>query len=63
MDTNNTQINTFVKGMDTDTSDALISSEAYRYAENLRYVTDGESNSGELHLIDGGWNVGVFKHN
>lgn len=63
MDTNNTQINTFVKGMDTDTSDALISSEAYRYAENLRYVTDGESNSGELHLIDGGSYVGVFKHN
>lgn len=63
MDTNNVQINTFAKGMDTDTSDALISSDSYRYAENLRYITDGESNSGELHLIDGGIKVGSFQYN
>lgn len=54
MDINdNQQINTFLKGMNTDVSDALIDSSQYRYAENLRLVTNTDSNSGELHLIDG----------
>ena len=50
---NNQQINTFLKGMNTDVSDALIDSSQYRYAENLRLVTNTESNSGELRLIEG----------
>jgi len=50
---NNQQINTFLKGMNTDVSDALIDSSQYRYAENLRLVTNTDSNSGELRLIEG----------
>lgn len=50
---NNQQVNTFVKGMDTDTSDMYIGEGQYRYAENLRVVTDENSNSGELHIING----------
>ena len=50
---NNQQINTFGKGMNTDTSDMYISNEQYRYAENLRYITNKGSNSGELRLIEG----------
>ena len=50
---NNQQINTFVKGMNTDTSDAILSSDQYRYAENLRLVTNTEENTGELRLIEG----------
>lgn len=54
MDINdNQQINTFLKGMNTDVSDALIDSSQYRYAENLRLVTNTDSNSGELRLIEG----------
>ena len=47
------QVNVFVKGMDTDTSDALISNESYRLAKNLRYITDTDENTGELRLIEG----------
>lgn len=50
---NLTQVNTFIKGMDTDTSDMYLSNQSYRYAENVRITTDEESNSGELHLIEG----------
>lgn len=55
MDINNElqQINTFVKGMNTDVSDALIDSSQYRYAENLRLQTNTEENSGELRVIEG----------
>lgn len=48
------QTNTFAGGMDTDTSDMLIKSDKYRFAKNLRLITDSDSNSGELHLIEGG---------
>lgn len=47
------QINTFTGGMDTDTSDMLIQSDKFRFSENLRLITDANSNSGELHLIEG----------
>lgn len=50
---NNQQTNTFIKGMDTDTSDMYIGEGSYRYAENLRVVTNKDSNSGELHIIEG----------
>jgi len=55
MDTNTGKIqaNTFAKGMDTDTSDMLIDSEAYRLAKNLRYITDVDETTGELRLIEG----------
>lgn len=55
MDINNDtqQTNTFLKGMNTDISDMLIGDSEYRLAENLRYVTNTESNTGELRLIEG----------
>lgn len=54
MDINdNQQINTFTKGMNTDTSDMLLSTEQYRYAENVRLVTNTNSDTGELRIIDG----------
>lgn len=55
MDINNDlqQINTFVKGMNTDVSDALMDSSQYRYAENVRLATNTEENTGELRLVEG----------
>lgn len=55
MDINNDlqQINTFVKGMNTDVSDALMDSSQYRYAENVRLATNKDENTGELRLIEG----------
>lgn len=50
---NNQQINTFTKGMNTDTSDAFIGADQYRYAENLRISTDTNSSGGALVPIDG----------
>lgn len=50
---NNQQTNTFLKGMNTDTSDFLLGSDQYRYAENVRLSTNSESNGGELRLVDG----------
>ena len=47
------QINTFVKGMNTDVSDALMDSSQYRYAENVRLETNTDENTGELRLIEG----------
>lgn len=54
MDTDtNQQINQFSKGMVADISDALLADGQYRMAKNLRYVTDNEENTGELHIIEG----------
>lgn len=54
MPTENTiQVNDFAKGMNTDTSDAYLDTSAYRLANNLRYITNKEENSGELHMIEG----------
>jgi hypothetical protein len=39
--------------MNTDISDMLIEDSEYRLAKNLRYVTNTESNTGELRLIEG----------
>jgi len=50
---NNQQVNTFTKGMNTDVSDALMDSSQYRYAENIRLVTNTDSNSGEVRVVDG----------
>jgi len=46
-------MNTFSKGMNTDTSDAYLEEGSYRLANNLRYITNQEENSGELHMIEG----------
>lgn len=54
MATKNTiQVNGFSKGMQTDISDSLIDNDAYSMANNLRYITDQDNNSGELHMIKG----------
>ena len=50
---NNLQVNTFTKGMNTDTSDALLDSSQYRYARNVRLVTNTDSNDGELRIVEG----------
>lgn len=47
------QMNTFTKGMNTDTSDAYMPTDQYRYAENLRVTSDNNGVFGELHLIEG----------
>ena len=56
------QINTFAKGMNTDTSDALLDSQEYRLANNLRIITNQDENTGELHLIDGTGNAFDIKN-
>lgn len=53
------QVNSFAKGMDTDTSDALINSDSYRLAKNLRYITNIDENTGELRLIEGVTKINV----
>lgn len=59
MDTDtNQQINEFSKGMVADISDALLGVDQYRMAKNLRYVTDNEENTGELHMIEGSRGAG-----
>lgn len=47
------QLNTFTKGMNTDVSDTLLDSSQYRLANNVRFVTDTDENSGELYQING----------
>lgn len=39
--------------MNTDTSDALLSTDQYRFARNVRIVTNTDANSGELRIVDG----------
>jgi hypothetical protein len=39
--------------MNTDTSDAFLSESSYRLANNLRFITNEQENSGELHMIEG----------
>ncbi|WP_277045364.1 hypothetical protein, partial [Sharpea azabuensis] len=45
--------------MDTDTSDMLIDKDAYRMAENLRYITDVNETTGELRLIEGAKEISI----
>ena len=51
--TQNQHVSTFIKGMDTDTSDMVLGADKYRYAENIRIVTNQDSNTGEVRLIEG----------
>lgn len=54
------QVNTFLKGMNTDLSDALIDNSQYRYAENIRVTTNTEHNTGEARLIEGNVKISDF---
>lgn len=47
------QLNNFADGMNTDTSDFVLSESSYRLANNLRFITNEQENSGELHMIEG----------
>lgn len=46
------QINTFSSGMDTDTDVSLMQEGTYRYAENIRILTDKEGTSGAIQNIE-----------
>lgn len=61
--TNKQQINVFNKGMNTDTSDAYISSDQYREAVNLRFLMNNDSTTGELHTIEGWKDLGLDFYN
>lgn len=64
MDINkNQQTNTFGKGMNTDTSDLYIPNDQYRYAKNLRFLTNEGENSGELRSIEDWKNIAVLNKN
>lgn len=62
MDTNQntTFINTFTEGMNTDTAASMLKPTQYRGAKNVRFVTDSNNNTGELHTIDGTVLAGEF---
>ena len=57
------QTNTFLKGMDTDTSDMLLGTDQYRYAQNVRITTDKDGANGELHTIEGTQQLKNFGQN
>ena len=48
----NSQINTFSKGMDMDTDITMLSEGQYRYAENVRLLTDSNGTTGVLQNIE-----------
>jgi len=49
--------------MNTDTSDAYISSDQYREAVNLRFLMNNDSTTGELHTIEGWKDLGLDFYN
>lgn len=60
VDNNNLQqINTFLNGMNLDTSDQFLPDSSYREAYNLRLLADTNGNAGTLHNIEG---VKFFQH-
>lgn len=48
----NAQINTFIGGMNMDKDVSLLADNEYRYAENIRLLTDSESSTGALQNIE-----------
>lgn len=48
----NAQVNTFTGGMNLDTDINYIGKDQYRYAENVRIVTDGSGTTGVLQNIE-----------
>lgn len=59
-DNNLQQTNTFEGGMNTDVSDIMIKNNEYRYAENIRIVTNTDSNTGEARLIQGAAEIPMY---
>lgn len=53
MISNTAQINTFVEGMNLDTDVNLIPNSQYRYAENVRVITNDNGTTGVLQNIEG----------
>jgi len=53
MGTNKSQINTFGAGMNLDTDKSLLKSTQYRYAENIRTVTNNNATTGSITNIEG----------
>lgn len=53
MISNTFQTNTFVQGMDCDTDITMLPNQRYRYAENIRVITNDEGTSGVLQGIEG----------
>lgn len=53
MISNTFQTNTFVQGMDCDTDITMLPNQRYRYAENVRVITNDEGTSGVLQGIEG----------
>ena len=53
MISNTFQTNTFVEGMDCDTDITMLPNKRYRYAENIRVITNDEGTSGVLQCIEG----------
>lgn len=53
MTANNAQTNTFLEGMDFDTDVNLLPDSKYRYAENVRIVTNDRGTTGALQTIEG----------
>lgn len=48
MISNTFQTNTFIEGMDCDTDIMMLSDKRYRYAENIRVITNDEGTTGVL---------------
>lgn len=48
----NSQINTFAKGLDMDTDISMLPEGKYRYAENIRLVTNAGGTTGVIQNID-----------
>ena len=48
----NSQTNVFVGGMDMDTDITMLSEGKYRYAENVRIITDADGTTGALQNIE-----------
>jgi hypothetical protein len=48
---NNVQINTFTQGMNLDTDVTMIPDNQYRYAENVRVITDTDGTTGVLQNV------------
>lgn len=55
------QINTFIAGMDTDTDVNFLPNNKYRYAQDVRIVTDDQGTTGVLQSVDGAkkYNYGI----
>lgn len=60
---NNQQQNTFESGMNTDTADFVLAKNQYRDARNVRLITSGDSNSAEIHFIEGNKYIGKLIDN